>query len=102
MNKEELLKSAPKARSGKEDKKISYKKAFYIRTFLTNILTEDILLRRFGYRRLEETPDYLYSDIKKSLFSLKARLFHDRRKWENKRGPVVRRRAVYENNERIF
>jgi hypothetical protein len=97
-------KTAPQGPDLIEDKenKISYKKAFYIRSFLTNALTEEILLRRFGYRRLEETPDYLYSDIKKSLFSLKARLFHDRRKWENNRGPVYKRRPVYENNQRVF
>lgn len=85
-------------------KKLSLRKCNYIRNWIKFPILEEILLRRFGYRYLEEVPEDLYSEIRVSLFSLRKRLTHDRRKWENdpKNKYISRHKPVYENNERIF
>jgi hypothetical protein len=109
MNKE-VLKAGhqePADKSKDNYKKISTNRCKYLRGFLSYIITEEILLRRFGYRYFEEVPENLYIDIKKSLFSLRSRLAHDRATWENSRKAkgldyVYRPEPVYENNRRVF
>lgn len=105
MNKDQ--EAAHKEAAVRVNKKISTNRCKYLRGFLSSTITEEILLRRFGYRYFEEVPEELYKDIKKSLFSLRKRLDHDRRKWEENRKSkgldyVYVPRPVYENNKRVF
>jgi hypothetical protein len=103
-NKEDLKAGhqEPADKSKDNYKKISTNRCKYLRGFLSSTITEAILLRRFGYRYFEEVPEEIYPDIRKSLFSLRTRLAHDRAVWENNRPYVYRPKPVYENNRRVF